>query len=44
MDGPGRDCAEWSMSDIERKMQYDFAYMWNLKNRVSEQTKQKQTH
>ena len=23
---------------------YDFTYMWNLKNKVNEQVKQKQTH
>ena len=25
-------------------MLYDFTYLWNLKNNISEQTKQKQTH
>ena len=31
MDGP-RDChTEWSMSDRERQISYDIAYMWNLK-------------
>ena len=30
--------------DRERKMLYDFTYMWNLKNKINEQAKQKQTH
>ena len=25
-------------------MPYDFSYMWNLKNKINEQTKWKQTH
>ena len=25
------------MSDRERKILYDFAYMWNLKNKTNEQ-------
>ena len=24
--------AEWNKSDRERQIQYDFIYMWNLKN------------
>lgn len=27
----------------ERKISYDFAFMWNLKNKTNKQTKQKQT-
>ena len=31
MDGP-KDChTEWSKSDREGQLLYDFAYMWNLK-------------
>ena len=25
-------------------MSYDFTHMWNLKNKINKQTKQKQTH
>ena len=32
------------MSDRERQMPYDFTYMWNLENKINEQTKQQQTH
>ena len=28
----------------ERKMPYDFTYIWSIKNNINEQTKQKQTH
>ena len=28
------------VSDIERKIPYDFSYMWNLKNKTYEQRKQ----
>ena len=28
----------------ERKIPYDFTYVWNLKNRTNEQTVQKQIH
>ena len=32
------------LSDRERQIPYDFTYMWNLKNKINEQTKQKQTY
>ena len=44
MAGPGGYYAKWNKSDRERQIPYDFTYMWNLKNKISEQTKQKQTH
>ena len=28
----------------ERQIPYDFTYMWNLKNKINEQTKMKPTH
>ena len=28
----------------ERKMPYDFTYIWSIKNNINEQTKQKQIH
>ena len=36
--------AKWNKSGRERQIPYDFTYMWNLKNKINEQTKQKQTH
>ena len=44
MDGPRGYYANWSKSDRERQIPYDLAYMWNLKDKTNEQTKQKQTH
>ena len=29
------------MSNRERQMPYDFSYIWNLKNKINKQTKQK---
>ena len=35
----------YNLSEIrERQIPYDFTYMWNLKNKINTQTKQKQTH
>ena len=31
-------------SDRERQILYNFTYMWNIKNKINRQTKQKQTH
>ena len=36
--------AKWNKSDRERHIPSDFIYMWNLKNKTKEQTKQRQTH
>ena len=44
MDAPRGYYAEWTMSNRERQIPYDFIYMWNVKNKMHEQTKQKQTH
>ena len=33
MDRPRDNHTEWSKSDRERKISYDNAYMWNLKNK-----------
>ena len=30
----------WNKSDREKQILYDFTYMWNLKNKTNEQTKQ----
>ena len=38
---------KWTKSDGERQIPYDFTFIWNVakkKIKVSEQTKQKQTH
>lgn len=35
--------AKWKKSDRERQTSYDFAYMWDQKNK-HKQTKQEQTH
>ena len=32
--------AKWNKSDRERQIPYDFIYMWNLRKKTSEQTKQ----
>ena len=32
------------ISQTERQILYDFTCVWNLKNKINEQTKQKQTH
>ena len=32
------------LSEIKVGIPYDFTYMWNLKNKINEQTKLKQTH
>ena len=44
MDGPKGYYAQWNKSVRERQTPHDFIYMWNLKYKISEQTKQKQTH
>lgn len=31
---------KWNESDKERQIPYDFTYIWNLKNKTNEQTKQ----
>ena len=31
-------------SDRGRQIQYDFTYIWNLRNKINEQIKEKQTH
>ena len=42
MDEPKGYCAKWSKSDRERKqMPYDFIYMWNLKNKINKQNRNK---
>ena len=33
--------AKWNKSDRERQIPYDFTYMWNLKEKVNGQMKQK---
>ena len=43
MDGPRGYYAQWSMSGREKQMPYYFTYMWNLKNEINGQTKEKQT-
>ena len=43
MDGPGGYYAKCNNSDRERQIPYDLCYMWNPKNKISGQTKQKQT-
>ena len=43
-DGPRGYYAKWHKSDRERQIPYDFTYMWNIKSKISKQTKQKQTH
>ena len=44
MDGPGEHYATLNKLVRERQIPCDFTYMWNLKNTISEQTEQKQTH
>ena len=36
--------AKWNKSEREKQIPYGFTYMWNLKNKINEQTKLKQTH
>ena len=36
--------AKWSKSDREKQIPYDHVYMWYLKNKINEQTNQKQIH
>ncbi len=40
MAGPLGHYAKWNKSDRERQILYDFTYMWNLKTKTNEQTKQ----
>ena len=44
MDGPRGYYTQWNESVRERKIPYDFTFMWNLKNKINEQTKLKQIH
>ena len=41
MNGPRGYCAEWSKSSRERQMPHDLTYMWNLKNKISIQNRNK---
>ena len=36
--------AKINKSDVERQILYDFIYIWKLKKKTNEQTKQKKTH
>ena len=40
MDDPRRYYAKWNKSDRERQTLYNSTYMWDLKNKTNEQTKQ----
>lgn len=40
-DRPGRYCAERSKTDRERRMPYGFIYMWNLRNKIDKQDRNK---
>ena len=42
--GCGEYYAKWNKSNRERQISCDFTYMWNLKNKINEQSKWKQTH
>ena len=44
MDRPTGYHAKCNKSDKERQIPCDFSYMWNLKNKINKQTKQKQIH
>ena len=44
MDGPAGCYAKWNKSDKESQIPRDFTFKWNLPNKISEQTKQKQIH
>ena len=44
MDGPWGHYAKWNKTDRERQLPYNFTYTWNLKNKRTNKTKQKQTH
>ena len=45
MDGPQDGHTEWSTSDREGEISYDFPYVWNLKRiDTNELIKQNQTH
>ena len=39
MDLEGIMLSEIKKSDREKQIPYDFTYMWNLKNKINEQTK-----
>ena len=41
MDEPRGYYAKQNKLDQERQIPYDFTYMWNLKNKTNEQTKEK---
>ena len=44
MYGPRWYYAKWNNLDRERQILYNIIYMWNLKSKTNEQTKQKQSH
>ena len=44
MGEPRRYHAKRNNSDRGRKIQCDFTYLWILKTKINEQTKQKQPH
>ena len=44
MDGPREYYTKWNKSDRERQIPYGCTYIWNLKNKIHEQTKLKQIH
>ena len=35
VDGPGKNYAKWNKPVRERKMPYDFTFMWNLMNKLN---------
>ena len=41
INGPRDYYAKWNKLVIKRQMPYDLTYVWNLKNKTNEQTKQK---
>ena len=44
IDGPKGYYAKRNKSDKEKKIPLHFTCIWDLKNKINEQTKQKQTH
>ena len=44
MTNPWRHYAKWNKSDREKQILFDSIYMWNLKSKTYEQTKQDETH
>ena len=41
MDEPGEHYAKWNKIVRKSQIPYDFTYMWNLKNKINEQSKNK---